>query len=104
MGRLEVNILPSFAQFERELIGERMRDKMRAARRKGKWLGGCPVLGYDVDPQGGGLKINAAEAERVRSIFEQKAEGKSGKEGLDGLLRRGWTTKTRISLSGRRHG
>jgi DNA invertase Pin-like site-specific DNA recombinase len=104
LGRLTLNILLSFAQFERELIAERTRDKMRAARRKGKWLGGCPVLGYDVDPQGGGLKINAAEAERVRFIFEQIAEGKRGAEVVDGLLRRGWTTKIWISLSGRRHG
>ena len=102
LGRLTLNILLSFAQFERELIAERTRDKMRAARRKGKWLGGYPVLGYDVDPQGGGLKINAAEAERVRFIFEQIAEGKSGEEVVEVLLRRGWTTK--VSLSGRRHG
>jgi DNA invertase Pin-like site-specific DNA recombinase len=52
LGRLTLNILLSFAQFERELIGERTRDKMSAARRKGKWVGGCPVLGYDVDPGG----------------------------------------------------
>jgi site-specific DNA recombinase len=45
LGRLTLNILLSFAQFERELIGERTRDKMSAARRKGKWVGGCPVLG-----------------------------------------------------------
>src|ERR1035441_6454719 len=52
LGRLTLNILLSFAQFERELIGERTRDKMSAGRRKGKWAGGCPVLGYDVDPGG----------------------------------------------------
>jgi site-specific DNA recombinase len=59
LGRLTLNILLSFAQFERELIAERTRDKMRAARRKGKWLGGQPILGYDVDLECGGLKINA---------------------------------------------
>src|SRR5881227_4451266 len=53
MGRLTLNILLSFAQFEREMISERTRDKMSAARKKGKWVGGCPVLGYDVDPGGG---------------------------------------------------
>ena len=58
LGRLTLNILLSFAQFERELIGERTRDKMSAARRKGKWVGGCPVLGYDVDPAGGRLVVN----------------------------------------------
>jgi site-specific DNA recombinase len=53
MGRLTLNILLSFAQFEREIISERMRDKMSAARRKGKWVGGMPVLGYDIAPEGG---------------------------------------------------
>ena len=55
MGRLTLNILLSFAQFEREIIAERTRDKIAAARRKGKWTGGMPVLGYDVDPDGGRL-------------------------------------------------
>src|SRR6266702_209462 len=64
LGRLTLNILFSFAQFERELIGERTRDKMSAARRKGKWVGGTPVLGYDVDLAGGRLVVCPAEAER----------------------------------------
>src|SRR5258708_11706358 len=93
LGRLTLNILLSFAQFERELIVERTRDKMRAARRKGKWLGGPPILGYDVAPDGGGLKINAEEAQLVRFIFQRIAEAKSGDAVLDGLSRRGWTTK-----------
>ncbi|MDD5681683.1 MAG: recombinase family protein, partial [Candidatus Omnitrophica bacterium] len=49
MGRLTLNILLSFAQFEREIISERVKDKMGAARKKGKWLGGPPILGYDID-------------------------------------------------------
>ena len=53
MGRLTLNMLLSFAQFEREIIAERTRDKMSAARQKGKWTGGMPVLGYDIDPRGG---------------------------------------------------
>lgn len=53
MGRLMLNVLLSFAQFEREIISERTRDKIAAARRKGKWSGGMPLLGYDIDPQGG---------------------------------------------------
>src|SRR5882672_1615278 len=69
LGRLTLNILLSFAQFERELIGERARNKMSAARRKGKWVGGYPVLGYDIDPAGGRLVVNEDEAERVRAIF-----------------------------------
>jgi hypothetical protein len=76
---------------------------MRAARRKAKWLGGQPILGYDVDAEGGGLKINAEEAQRVRVIFQWIVEGKSAKEVLDGLSRRGWTTKQWISRSGRQH-
>lgn len=103
LGRLTLNILLSFAQFERELIAERTRDKMRAARRKGKWLGGQPILGYDIDPERGGLKINAEEARRVRFIFQRIAEGKSAKEVLGLLSTRGWTTKRWISRSGREH-
>jgi site-specific DNA recombinase len=69
LGRLTLNILLSFAQFEREIISERTRDKMSAARRKGKWIGGHPVLGYDIDPKGGRILINPAEAEQVRTLF-----------------------------------
>ncbi len=59
---LMLNVLLSFAQFERELISERTRDKIAAARRKGKWSGGMPLLGYDIEPQGGKLRINEVEA------------------------------------------
>ena len=69
-----MHILLSFAQFEREMISERTRDKMSAARRKGQWVGGIPVLGYDVDPQGGRLVVNPAEAERVREIFARRQQ------------------------------
>ena len=72
LGRLTLNILLSFAQFEREMISERTRDKMCAARRKGKWVGGNPVLGYDVAPQGGSLVVNrgrgAARAGDLRAL------------------------------------
>src|SRR5205823_3594020 len=70
MGRLVLNVLLSFAQFEREIISERTRDKIAATRRKGKWAGGAPILGYDVDPAGYRLTVNADEAIRVRAIFE----------------------------------
>lgn len=72
MGRLTLNILFSFAQFEREIISERTRDKIAAARRKGKWTGGPPVLGYDCarERSGGRLLLNKAEAEQVREIFK----------------------------------
>jgi len=68
MGRLTLNMLLSFAQFEREIISERTRDKMSAARRKGKYVGGAPVLGYDLDTSG--LRVNACEAAQVRTIFD----------------------------------
>src|ERR1700689_758702 len=84
LGRLTLNILLSFAQFERELIGERTRDKMAAARKKGKWVGGCPVLGYDVDPGGGRLVVNEAEAEQVRTIFALFEEHRSAPQTLAG--------------------
>src|SRR6266852_239576 len=103
LGRLTLNILLSFAQFERELIAERTRDKMRAARRKGKWLGGKPVLGYDVGPEGGGLKINAEEAQGVRWIFQWIAEANSVADVLGEISQRGWATKRWISRSGRQH-
>jgi site-specific DNA recombinase len=62
MGRLTLSILLSFAQFEREIISGRTRDKLSAPRRKGRWIGGIPVLGYDVAPEGG-----PAGCERKRS-------------------------------------
>jgi site-specific DNA recombinase len=94
LGRLTLNILLSFAQFERELIGERTRDKMSAARRKGKWVGGCPVLGYDVDPGGGRLVVNEEEAERVRAIFALFEEYGSARQTLAEIERRGWRLKS----------
>ena len=68
MGRLTLNILLSFAQFEREIISERTRDKIAAARRKGKWSGGRSVLGYDVDPVTKKLVVNPADARGPRDI------------------------------------
>src|SRR6266700_8117499 len=70
LGRLTLNILLSFAQFEREMIADRTRDKMAAARPKGKWVGGTPVLGYDIAVAGGKLVVNREEAQRVQAIFE----------------------------------
>lgn len=77
MGRLTLNILLSFAQFERELISERTRDKMSAARRKGKWVGGIPLLGYDIVPEGGAIEVNPSEAQTVRKIFSYYTENRS---------------------------
>jgi site-specific DNA recombinase len=69
MGRLTMNLLFTFAQFEREVIGERIRDKFAASRRKGMWMGGWAPLGYDVKDRK--LVVNEPEAEVVRSIFER---------------------------------
>ena len=93
MGRLVLNVLLSFAQFEREIISERTRDKIAATRRKGKWAGGHPQLGYDIDPAGYRLTVNAPEAERVRGIFALYAEHQALLPVVEELARRGWGTK-----------
>jgi site-specific DNA recombinase len=103
LGRLTLNILLSFAQFERELIGERTRDKMSAARRKGKWTGGCPVLGYDVHPGGGRLVVNEEEAERARSIFALFEKCGSVLLTLEEIERRGWRLKSWTRKTGQFH-
>ncbi len=73
MGRLTLNILLSFAQFEREVIGERIRDKFAASRRRGMWMGGWAPLGYDIKERK--LIVNEREADLVRSIFARFARG-----------------------------
>jgi site-specific DNA recombinase len=103
LGRLTLNILLSFAQFEREIIAERTRDKMSAARRKGKWTGGSPVLGYDVDPRGGRLMVNEGEAGRVRAIFDLYLEHRSVIAVVREVNNRGWTTKRWTTKDGREH-
>jgi site-specific DNA recombinase len=89
MGRLMLHVLLSFVQFERELISERTRDKMGAARRKGKWLGSTPPLGYDADREARRLMVNPEEAERVREIFALYAQSGSLIETVRQLRRRG---------------
>jgi site-specific DNA recombinase len=93
IGRLTLNILLSFAQFEREIISERTRDKMSAARRKGKWIGGQPVLGYDIDPKGGRLVVNPEEAEQVKTLYGLYLELGSLLPVLQAAERRGILTK-----------
>lgn len=104
LGRLTLNILLSFAQFEREMIAERTHDKMSAARRKGKWVGGIPVLGYDVSPQGRSLLVNEAEAERVRAIFDLYLDLGSLIPVIQELDHRGWTLKEWTTRKGTRAG
>ena len=99
MGRLTLNMLLSFAQFEREVTGERIRDKIAASKRKGMWMGGLPPLGYDVADRK--LMVNAREADTVRQIFRRYAALKSVhalKAELDGA---GIVSKARANRHGR---
>jgi site-specific DNA recombinase len=100
MGRLTLNILLSFAQFEREIISERTRDKIAASRRKGLWTGGRPLLGYDFDPKAGRLTTNVVEAERVRAAFSLYEATRSLLATARALNARGWTTKAWTSKKG----
>ena len=93
MGRLTLNILLSFAQFEREMISERTKDKMGAARKKGKWVGGLPGLGYDIDKPTKKLIINQEEAVIVRRIFQLYLEGNSLRKIAKILNAEGFRTK-----------
>ena len=93
LGRLTLNILLSFAQFEREMIAERTKDKMSAARRKGRRVGGIPMLGYDLSDKGAALVVNADEAVRVRAIFDLYLEHGSLIPVVQELDRRGWRMK-----------
>jgi len=94
MGRLTLNILLSFAQFEREIIAERTRDKMSAARKQGRWVGGAQVLGYDVHPNGGKLVVNEKEAIIVREIYSCYIELESLMPVVRVLRDKGVTNKT----------
>ena len=104
MGRLILNVLLSFAQFEREMISERTRDKIAATRRKGKWSGGMPLLGYNVvDTK---LVVDPDEADMVRTIFEIYLECDGLLPVVEELDRRSWrskkwTTKKGIERGGR---
>jgi DNA invertase Pin-like site-specific DNA recombinase len=92
MGRLTLNILLSFAQFEREVIGERIRDTFAASRARGMWMGGKVPLGYDVANRK--LVVNEAEAARVRRVFELFVETGSGVATVKKLAAEGVTAKS----------
>lgn len=92
-GRLMLHILLSFAQYEREMISERTRDKMGAARRKGKYVGGTPILGYDVDRASKKLIVDEDEAAQVRAIFQLYLDLGALLPVVQELARRGWTLK-----------
>ena len=103
LGRLTLNILLSFAQFEREMIADRTRDKMAAARRKGKWVGGRPALGYDIAAGGGKLVVNSEEADRVQAIFALYLQHQSLAATLAEIETRQWTTKGWTTRDGKEH-
>src|SRR5262245_56448890 len=87
MGRLTLNVLLSFAQFEREVIGERVRDKIAASKKKGMWMGGMPPLGYDVKDRK--LAINRNEARTVVDIYRRYLSFKSVRQLRDELAAAG---------------
>ena len=102
MGRLTLNMLLSFAQFEREVTGERIRDKIAASRARGLWMGGHVPLRYDA--QARSLVVNPDEAAIVRLIFERYVELGSVASLKAALAARGIVSKTRISGTGKRFG
>jgi site-specific DNA recombinase len=99
MGRLTLNVLLSFAQFEREVTGERIRDKIAASKKKGLWMGGFVPMGYDAD--GRTLKIVEADAATIRSIFERFLKLGSIRSLKDDLDRKHITTRAFKSASNR---
>ena len=99
MGRLTLNILSSFAQFEREVIGERVRDKYAASKRKGLWMGGVVPLGYDVNDRQ--LQINEDEANIIRTLFELFLKTQSPTQMVKPLADMGVKSKQRITKKGK---
>ena len=105
MGRLTLNVLLSFAQFEREVTGERIRDKIAASKAKGMWMGGVPPLGYDM-PEAGSrtLRVNEVEAEMVRSIYERYLAIGSVHRLAEALAENGIVSKRHVTHGGREMG
>lgn len=106
MGRLTLNVLLSFAQFEREVTAERIRDKIAASKKKGMWMGGMLPLGYDLDRQPGTrrLVINADEAQSVRFLFERYDKTPCLSTVENAAREAGIVSKTRTFQSGVRYG
>jgi len=102
MGRLTLNVLLSFAQFEREVTSERIRDKIAASKRKGLWVGGALPLGYEM--QEGKIAVVEEEAERVRMIFRRYLELRSVNELVRDLRERNIRTRTKLLATGATRG
>ncbi len=101
IGRLTLHLLLSFAQFEREMISERTRDKMAAARRRGKWVGGPPVLGYRIDRVLRKLEVIPEEAEQVKTIFEIYLRMRSMRAVMQQVDAFGWRKKRYETKTGK---
>lgn len=102
MGRLMLNVLLSFAQFEREITGERIRDKIAASKKKGMWMGGVPPMGYDV--VGRQLVVNDTDAATIRRVFSLYLEEKTVPALLERLEREDIRTAARYSAKGNHYG
>src|SRR5260370_22609371 len=102
MGRLTLNVLLSFAQFGREVTGERIRDKIAGSKQKGMWMGGLVPLGYEVHERR--LMVNQSEAETVREIFRRYLELGGVRLLMEELNRRGIRSKVRVAKNGKTSG
>ena len=102
MGRLTLNVLLSFAQFEREVTGERIRDKIAASKKKGMWMGGFCAVGYDIRDRR--LVVNQEESKLVKHIYKRYLELGSVRLLKHDLDRRGIVSKIRASKNGTRSG
>ena len=103
-GRMMLNILMTFSQFEMEIIGERIRDKIAASKRRGKYCGGPPVIGYDPDYETKKLAINRKEAETVKYVFKRYLQLGSAKKIARELNEKGWRTKVWTSKKNQTRG
>jgi len=101
VGRLTMGLLATFAEFERATISQRTADKMGAARKRGKWIGGHPPLGYRIHEDGGRLVVDTEEAEMLREVFALYLDRRSLISVAEELNRRGWTTKRVGTLGGK---
>lgn len=101
MGRLMVQIIMSFAEFERGIIKDRVTERVHSARKQGRFIGGRPVLGYNTTSEAGVLEINEVEAIRVRQIFELYLELRSVKTTVLELRKRNWNNKRWVTKEGK---
>jgi len=103
-GKLMLHILSSFAEFERELISERTRDKMAAARKRGQWMGGRPPLGYDVAKDSKKLVVNQEDAKLIHEIFDLYLKGNSLLKVAQIINEKGYRSKQATAKNGRKFG